>query len=40
MSGCAKCGGPDAIHYLGAGIWACFRCWAALIVGGRKGKTK
>jgi len=32
-SPCTGCGAPDAKHYVGAGLWACFACWLKLLLG-------
>lgn len=28
------CGHDNRIHYLGGGLYVCFRCWLSLLFGG------
>ena len=30
---CRWCPDENAIHYLGGGLWACFRCWLRALTG-------
>ena len=30
---CHRCKGPNAIHYVGAGMWLDFRCFLELVTG-------
>ncbi len=37
-AGCYFCGGENAIHYLGGGMWVCYRGWLAALGFGRSCK--